>query len=126
MLLSNSSLSSSGAKARSQLDILEVLILLAWLENELYLRGVGMGSCTLPAGALRGPGTVCASPLEPPRPGGAAARGLLCCKNDLLTVLTYSNIMNGRRRTETGPARFTAFSLHSVKILGACGGFHFL
>lgn len=34
-------------------NALKVLISLAWLE-ELYLWRVGMGSCTLPAGVLRG------------------------------------------------------------------------
>ena len=35
-------------------NALKVLISLAWLEKELYLWGVGMGSCTLPTGVLRG------------------------------------------------------------------------
>ena len=113
MLLLNSSLSSSGAKARSQLDALKALISLACLEKELYLWGVGMGSFTLPAGVLGGVSHRflgrCASTLGPPRPSGAMVPGVLCCKSEFLAVLTYSN-MNGRRRTEMGTTHVTSFS----------------
>lgn len=111
-------------------NALKVLISLAWLEKELYLWGVGMGSCTLPAGVLRGVSHrflwQCASTWGPPRPSGAAVLGVLYSKSEFLAVLTYSNNMNGRRRMETGTANVTSFSPYSFKILGGCRGFHFL
>lgn len=100
-----------GAKAGLRLDALKVLISLAWLEKELSLWGVGMGSCTLPAGVLRGVSHrflgQCASTLGPPSPSGVTVPGLLCCKSEFLAVLIYSNNMSRRRRMETGTVHVT-------------------
>lgn len=119
-----------GAKAGLRLDALKVLISLAWLEKELSLWGVGMGSCTLPAGVLRGVSHrflgQCASTLGPPSPSGVTVPGLLCCKSEFLAVLIYSNNMSRRRRMEARTVHVTSFFPYSFKILGGCRGFHFL